>query len=94
MIYRMGNAIQQYAWGSRTSFVDLFGMANPDGVPMAELWMGAHPKAPSTLEIGGRHLSLIDHIAADPVSTLGPRAAAEFGNRLPFLFKVLAPGHL
>lgn len=90
MIYRMGNGVQPYAWGSRTSFVDLFGMANPDDAPMAELWMGAHPKAPSTLEIGGRHVSLVDHIASDPVRALGPKTAAAFANRLPFLFKVLA----
>ncbi|MGE6888377.1 type I phosphomannose isomerase catalytic subunit, partial [Serratia bockelmannii] len=25
----------------------LYGIANPNNQPMAELWMGAHPKSPS-----------------------------------------------
>jgi len=52
--------------------------------------MGAHPKAPSEVEVDGVWRSLIDVIAADPVSVLGADAAEAFSNRLPFLFKVLA----
>lgn len=46
------NAVQNYAWGSHTALTELYGIANPDNLPMAELWMGAHPKSSS--QIGGR----------------------------------------
>ncbi|MGS6320837.1 type I phosphomannose isomerase catalytic subunit, partial [Enterobacter hormaechei] len=34
------NSVQNYAWGSQTALTDLYGIANPDNLPMAELWMG------------------------------------------------------
>ena len=34
------NAVQNYAWGSHTALTELYGIANPDNQPMAELWMG------------------------------------------------------
>src|SRR5580692_9180309 len=52
--------------------------------------MGAHPKAPSGVERDGRVTTLDQAIAADPVGELGPQCAARFGNRLPFLLKVLS----
>lgn len=38
------NSVQNYAWGSKTALTELYGMENPSSQPMAELWMGAHPK--------------------------------------------------
>ncbi|MCF8131224.1 MAG: mannose-6-phosphate isomerase, class I [Deltaproteobacteria bacterium] len=84
------NPVQKYAWGSRTALQSLLGWPEPWKDPAAELWMGAHPKAPSKVQVDGQWRSLIDVIAADPVSILGARAAVQFSNRLPFLFKVLA----
>ncbi|HEY3504134.1 MAG TPA: mannose-6-phosphate isomerase, class I [Actinocatenispora sp.] len=75
--------IQPYAWGSRTAIAAIQGRAVPSATPEAELWLGAHPAAPSTVD--GE--SLADVIAADPAATLGP--ARRFG-RLPFLLKLLA----
>ena len=43
----MDNTIQNYPWGSVKSMTELFGYANEAKEPMAELWMGAHPKASS-----------------------------------------------
>ena len=43
------NAVQNYAWGSHTALTELYGIANPDNLPMAELWMGAHPKSSSQI---------------------------------------------
>lgn len=40
------NSVQNYAWGSKTALTELYGMENPSSQPMAELWMGAHPKSP------------------------------------------------
>ena len=39
------NSVQNYAWGSKTALTELYGMENPSSQPMAELWMGAHPKS-------------------------------------------------
>ncbi|GAA4614446.1 mannose-6-phosphate isomerase, class I [Actinoallomurus liliacearum] len=81
------NPVQEYAWGSHTVLADLLGRPSPTERPQAELWIGAHPAAPSRLPAGA---SLGEHIAADPEGALGPAALARFGPRLPFLLKVLA----
>lgn len=83
------NSVQNYAWGSKTALTELYGMANPDGLPMAELWMGAHPKSSSKItDSHGVVQSLRDVIDADKTALLGANVAARFGE-LPYLFKVL-----
>ncbi len=81
------NPIREYAWGSHTVLADFLGRPSPTERPQAELWIGAHPAAPSRL---GSGTALDEHIAADPEATLGARSVAAFGPRLPFLLKVLA----
>jgi mannose-6-phosphate isomerase len=81
---------QPYAWGSHTAIAELQGRPAPTAEPEAELWMGAHPSAPSGLERGGVRTTLDAVIAADPAGELGAECAARFGGRLPFLLKVLA----
>ncbi|MDH2065827.1 mannose-6-phosphate isomerase [Pantoea sp. GD03673] len=85
---KMNNSLQTYAWGSKTALTELYGIANPEGLPMAELWMGAHPKSPSTVMDQGSERSLRDVIDAAPAAMLGDAVAQRFGE-LPFLFKVL-----
>lgn len=85
---KLNNSLQNYAWGSKTALTELYGIENPQGLPMAELWMGAHPKSPSTVEVNGITRSLRDVINDDQVATLGAAVAQRFGE-LPFLFKVL-----
>lgn len=83
------NSVQNYAWGSKTALTDLYGIANPNNLPMAELWMGAHPKSSSKIEdASGLARSLRDVIDADKAALLGDKVAQRFGE-LPFLFKVL-----
>jgi mannose-6-phosphate isomerase len=82
--------LQRYAWGSRTAIAELQGRPAPAPQPEAELWMGAHPSAPSGLERRGTRTTLDAVIAADPVGELGAACVARFGGRLPFLLKVLA----
>jgi mannose-6-phosphate isomerase len=82
--------IQPYAWGSRTAIAELQGRPAPTERPEAELWMGAHPSAPSGLDRDGKLTTLDAVIAADPDAELGQRVAQRFGGRLPFLLKVLA----
>lgn len=86
---RLANTVRPYAWGSTTAIPELLSTA-PTGQPQAELWMGAHPGAPSRIDRGAGPVSLAEVIAADPEGELGPVVVGRFGPRLPFLFKVLA----
>ena len=81
--------IQPYAWGSHTAIAELQGRPSPTAGPEAELWMGAHPSAPSWVERPAGRTTLDLVIAADPAGELGEQCAARFGGRLPFLLKVL-----
>lgn len=85
-MFRMINPVQTYDWGSATAFSELFGWAAP-GTPQAEVWMGAHPKAPSQVVTGAKEpVRLDDHLNQHPeqLGSGGP------GQRLPFLLKILA----
>ncbi|MEU6507385.1 mannose-6-phosphate isomerase, class I [Streptomyces sp. NPDC046942] len=84
---RLDNTIRPYAWGSPTAIPHLLG-AEPTGEPQAEMWMGAHPGAPSRTARG----SLAEVIDANPEAELGKAAVAKFGPHLPFLLKILAAG--
>ena len=83
------NSVQNYAWGSKSALTDLYGIANPDNLPMAELWMGAHPKSSSKVQDEqGQTRALREVIEGDKRRLLGDAVAERFGE-LPFLFKVL-----
>ena len=84
------NPIQNYAWGSRTAIAELLGRPTPSERPEAELWIGAHPKAPSRIAEPAGLGTLDAAIQDDPVGLLGADVCDRFGNELPFLFKVLA----
>jgi mannose-6-phosphate isomerase len=85
VVERMTGTIQPYAWGSTTFIPELLG-EEPTGEPQAELWLGAHASASST--VGGQRLDRL--IAEDPEAVVGAAAIEEFGTGLPFLLKVLA----
>ncbi len=82
----MGNAVRDYAWGSTEQMAQFLGHT-PTGRPEAELWIGAHAGDPSLLPDGRR---LDDVISDAATEMLGGRVCAGFGERLPFLMKVLA----
>ncbi|MFE9632178.1 mannose-6-phosphate isomerase, class I [Streptomyces sp. NPDC006463] len=88
---RLTNTIRPYAWGSTTAIPTLLGV-EPTGEPQAEMWMGAHPGAPSRVDRGAGETALSEVIAADPEGELGAAVVAKFGPRLPFLLKILAAG--
>lgn len=54
------------------------------------MWIGAHPDSPSRLVRHGAIQSLADVISAQPLAELGPDVTTSFGERLPFLLKVIA----
>ena len=82
---RLRGVIQPYAWGSRTAIPEFLGV-DATGEPQAELWLGAHPLAPSTVD--GEPLDKL--VAQDPVRMVGRASVEAFGPRLPFLLKIIA----
>ncbi len=87
-LYALENTVQHYDWGSSVRLHELLG-TTPDGVPAAELWLGAHPSAPSRL-VSRPGTTLLELVRRAPEAMLGRRVADEFGPRLPYLLKVLA----
>jgi len=83
-------AVQHYEWGDPNFIPALIGEENPGGKPYAELWMGAHPDAPSGAILGDSAVPLSELIEAAPEAVLHPAVATRFGRQLPFLFKILA----
>ncbi|MBW2419023.1 MAG: mannose-6-phosphate isomerase, partial [Deltaproteobacteria bacterium] len=74
-VFELRNSVQNYAWGSRTILSQLVGVANPENRAQAELWLGAHPKASSEIQVEGRWTSLAEWIARHPAAMLGETAA-------------------
>ena len=81
MIYPLKGSLQNYAWGSGSYIQELIGISTPE--PLAELWLGAHHKAPA--RINGQTLDAFlkakPHLAGTSYSEEQP---------LPYLMKVLA----
>lgn len=90
-IYKLQNTVQHYDWGSNTAISDLLGQP-PDGRPAAELWLGAHPSAPSLAigTTGANSMPLDALIRAQPTEMLGKRVLDNFGPELPYLTKILS----
>lgn len=88
----MKNEVQTYAWGSRHAIARLQHRPVPSPQPEAELWLGAHPLAPSQVAPAesADYRPLNELIARDPTGMLGATNAARFGHRLPYLMKILA----
>ncbi|GAB2779820.1 mannose-6-phosphate isomerase, class I [Nocardioides salsibiostraticola] len=85
-MHLLTNPIRDYAWGSTSQMAEFLG-TTATGKPQAELWIGAHDGDPSCLDDG----RLLNHaITDDPDHILGKRVHDLFGDRLPFLMKVLA----
>ncbi len=92
-VYRLKNQVQNYAWGAkgRDALIPrLLGIETDEDIPYAELWMGAHPKAPSAIFVDHREISLREFISMYPKEILGRRVSEKFSNELPFLLKVLS----
>jgi len=89
--YLLTNEIQNYAWGQKNedAFIPkLLGLKPKKNMPYAELWIGAHPKAPSKI----MKRSLLELIEEFPDEILGEEMNVKFSGKLPFLMKVLTAG--
>ena len=77
-----------YDWGDPDFIPDLAGIPNPERKPYAELWMGAHLKAPALVTINNKTIRLDRLVAAAKQAMLGGETGSKFEG-LPYLFKVL-----
>ncbi|MCQ4121455.1 mannose-6-phosphate isomerase, class I [Rhodococcus tibetensis] len=89
-MHRLEGALRSYAWGSRTAIAELRGLPVPTAHPEAELWLGAHPADPARVVTDEGERSLLDLVRSEPERQLGRRSVDTFGERLPFLLKLLA----
>ncbi|APF40509.1 mannose-6-phosphate isomerase, class I [Neomicrococcus aestuarii] len=87
-MYRLKNTVREYAWGSETALSEL--LKRPaSGRPEAELWIGAHPDAPSVvLREDSRGPEALDSVIEDDAEGMLGSASDQFGT-LPFLMKIL-----
>jgi mannose-6-phosphate isomerase len=83
-VFTLQGKIQHYAWGGSSYLPQLLRLANPEGRPFAEYWLGAHDNAPAAIEGG----ALNEVIQKDVRETLGAYTAGRF-RRLPYLLKIL-----
>ncbi len=80
----ISGAIQNYVWGSLDDIARILGIPQTDE-PQAEYWLGAHASNPSVVD----DKKLDDLLAAHP-EMIGAASVERFGDRLPYLLKVLA----
>jgi len=83
-------AIQFYDWGDPDFIPALLGRQNPEGKPHAELWLGAHPQAPSHARLESGRVPLDTLVARSGARLLGAGTAADCSGQLPFLLKILS----
>jgi mannose-6-phosphate isomerase len=92
-VFTLRGVVQHYDWGGHNFIPDLLGIENATRKPYAELWIGAHAKAPSIVELESGpepfDVPLDEFIARAPEAILGQAASARFNSRLPYLFKIL-----
>ncbi|KAJ1326211.1 mannose-6-phosphate isomerase [Microdochium nivale] len=95
-LIRLQCGVNSYDWGKMGSHSSAarFAAATPSesvsiqaDKPYAELWMGTHPSNPSRDYATGR--SLLDLVEGNRM-LLAPSVQARYGDKLPFLFKVLS----
>lgn len=91
--YKLYNKIQHYDWGTKNenAFIPKFiGEEVKPNVPYAELWIGAHPKSPSEIELDNSKYPLDKVIEQYHRECLGNYVSKKFKGKFPFLLKVLS----
>lgn len=89
-LYPIKGVVQDYAWGGIAFIPNLLGIHNTAQKKYAELWMGTHHRGTATLENDPQNRNLKELISENPSTILGKKVITTFGEKLPFLFKVLA----
>lgn len=90
-LFEMIDPVQHYSWGSDSVLAQMQGRPAPSAQPEAELWIGAHPSAPSQLVLETGPQPLDELLLSDPERFVrdGAQVVGEDGS-LPFLLKILA----
>jgi len=88
-LYKLKGIVQHYAWGGKRFIPKLLNKANDKKQPYAELWIGTHVKGPAKIVVEKRTQPLNAFIQKYPKRILGKKSVTQFGDQLPFLFKVL-----
>ena len=88
-LYKLKGIVQHYAWGGKRFIPKLLNKANDKKQPFAELWIGTHVKGPAKIVVEKRTQPLNAFIQKYPKRILGKKSVTQFGDQLPFLFKVL-----
>ena len=70
-ILKLQGVVQHYDWGGHDFIPHLLEVGNPMRRPFAELWMGAHAKAPSLAEVGAGSPIPLDKLIAEEGATYG-----------------------
>lgn len=90
--YKLVNHIQNYEWGTKgkSAYIpNLLGFEGKDK-PYAELWIGGHSRLSSEVVIDGKLFALKEIVETYPNELLGKSVVEKFGNKIPFLLKVLS----
>lgn len=87
----LDGAEKDYAWGSPTAIPAFLGRSPDPGRPLAEVWFGAHPTAPSIAHSSEGPIALDRWIEEQGERALGDLLHRRYRG-LPFLVKLLAPG--
>ena len=87
-IYKLTGTLQNYVWGGEDYLPNLIHFPKQANTQYAEWWLGAHSSSPSSIEVNGKSLSLIEFLAQNPTA-LGAQSRAIFGDELPYLLKIL-----
>jgi mannose-6-phosphate isomerase len=93
--YLLENPIQHYEWGTRNDeayLSHLTGIPAENNKPYAELWIGAHPNAPSMIKLDGEMTPLPEILRQSAKAILGKQVTDKFKKKLPYLLKVLSIG--
>lgn len=87
-IYKLKGKVQNYAWGGFDYIPNLLHFENKEHKPCAEYWMGAHPSAPSMIQLGNEEISLFEAIQKNTANILTEEVFNKFAE-LPYLYKIL-----
>lgn len=88
-MFRITGVVRDYAWGDPHGIPEILGL-EPDGTPCAEYWLGAHPGAPAQLDEPRNGANNLAEALNSSPELLGEESVAAFGQRLPFLLKLLS----
>lgn len=87
--YLLKNKIQNYEWGAKgkNAYIpQLLQLDYKEDQSYAELWIGAHPKAPSKIQLNDEEYSFDTLISNGSIKGVDPL------EKLPYLLKVLSAG--